>query len=102
MTIELAPELTCTEKDHFDLGSLKAGSLVCRAWIFLTRSCLFRKITLRADTVLAFRNLLGVTPGCTFVEHVRSVHAVRHQHHPDGHVYNDIAAGLVGIRELNL
>jgi hypothetical protein len=56
-----------------------------------TRSRFFRKITLRAGTVLAFCNLLRVTPGCTFVEHVRSVHAVRHQHHPDDHVYNDIA-----------
>lgn len=101
MTIELPQELIEEILDHMDFESLKSGSLVCRAWVFRARSHLFHKITLLPDSVVVFRDLLS-TPGCTFAEHIRSVHAVRHEWSLNNPVFDEIAAGLGGVLELNL
>ncbi|KAJ7363764.1 hypothetical protein DFH08DRAFT_1015176 [Mycena albidolilacea] len=101
MTIELPQELIEEILDHMDFESLKSGSLVCRAWVFRARSHLFHKITLLPDIVVVFRDLLS-TPGCTFAEHIRSVHAVRQEWSLNNPVFDEIAAGLGGVLELNL
>ncbi|KAF8201105.1 hypothetical protein K438DRAFT_1821383, partial [Mycena galopus ATCC 62051] len=101
MTIELPQELIEEILDHLDSDSLKHCSLVCWAWVFRARSLLFRKCNLNPKSVLAFRDLLR-SPSCTFADHFRSIRATKRHGNRNDHVFDEIAADFVGIRELSL
>ncbi|KAJ7841036.1 hypothetical protein B0H14DRAFT_3694835 [Mycena olivaceomarginata] len=95
MTIHFPQELIDEIIDHFsgDSGFLTACSLVCRAWVSRTRSCLFETCTLASYNLLGFCDLLQ-TPGCTFLQHVRSIDASYTCWEPDDSVLCGFAAGL--------
>ncbi|KAJ6486728.1 hypothetical protein C8R45DRAFT_995654 [Mycena sanguinolenta] len=107
MPSQLPQELIEEILHYFDVGdseTLKACSLVCRAWVFRARSTLFRKCFLRPNTIRTFRDL-SRSSNCTFKRHVRSVDVTRHCGHSNDHVFTEIAPDvveLVRVRELQM
>ncbi|KAF8217838.1 hypothetical protein K438DRAFT_1747104 [Mycena galopus ATCC 62051] len=102
--MEFPQELVEEILDRLDSESLKLCSLVCWAWVFRTRSRLFRKCTIHPKTVLTVRDLLQ-SPNCTFLQHIRSLDVERHSRRHTDPVFNEIAAAHfvgIGIRELDL
>ncbi|KAF7369089.1 hypothetical protein MVEN_00236000 [Mycena venus] len=96
MTIGLPQELIEEILDHLagDSGSLKACSLVCRAWVSRSRSHLFKTCTLVPDNILGFCELLRSPGGCTFIPHVCGIHADHHYWDLDDCRFNTITADL--------
>ncbi|KAF8218336.1 hypothetical protein K438DRAFT_1953148 [Mycena galopus ATCC 62051] len=76
MIIELPQELIDTILDHLASksapSSLKACSLVCRAWVSRSRWHLFETCILNSRTISVFSHLLR-SPDCTFLLHVRTI-----------------------------
>ncbi|KAK7046743.1 hypothetical protein R3P38DRAFT_2607754 [Favolaschia claudopus] len=106
MPVELPQELTDAIIDHLsnDPHSLQSCSLVCRAFVFRCRFHLFATCRLTATNIFEFCCLLR-SPACTFVPHVRSIHASRLQWHRDDRWFNEIAMDLrrlLGVRELDM
>ncbi|KAF7365543.1 hypothetical protein MVEN_00427600 [Mycena venus] len=106
MTIQLPQELIEVIIDHLadDSTSLKACSLVCRAWVCRSRRHLYKHITLLVRNILALRELLQ-SPWCTLLPHVSSIEAIRHEEDPDDGGFDDVAVDLhrlVETRRLNV
>ncbi|KAJ6551399.1 hypothetical protein B0H19DRAFT_1157486 [Mycena capillaripes] len=76
-----------------DYKSLKACSLVSRAWVLRSRSNLFETCTLLPRNIHVFQELLR-SPGCTFLRHIRSIKASRYDWHHHDHCFNEIVADL--------
>ncbi|KAJ7901603.1 hypothetical protein B0H13DRAFT_2027673 [Mycena leptocephala] len=107
MTIELPQELIDEILAHLagDSASLRACSLVCRAWVSSSRRPLFETCTLDDTTVLAFRDFLRAPQGCTFLQHIRNINAARSFWNPNDHAFDEVAADLrrlTGVRTLEL
>ncbi|KAJ6551565.1 hypothetical protein B0H19DRAFT_1073249 [Mycena capillaripes] len=107
MSIQLPQELIEEIVDHLagDFASLKACSLVCRAWVFRTRSYLFETCRLEPDNIIDFYDLLRSPDICTFLLHVRSVSADRHYWHHNDRWFNEITTRLhylANVRTLEL
>jgi len=77
-------------------SSLKACSLVCRAWVFRCRSYLFRTFTLVPNNIIDFRELLR-SPHCTFLPHIRSLKITRNYWHENDRWFDVVAADLVRL-----
>ncbi|KAF7377640.1 hypothetical protein MSAN_00186800 [Mycena sanguinolenta] len=85
-------------------ASLKACSLVSRAWISRSRSCLFETCFITPENVLAFRDLMR-SPCCTFIRHIRSIQAERRHGHKNDGCFSEIAPNLrllENVRSLKL
>jgi len=95
MTIQLPPELIEEIVGHLagDSRSLKTCSLVCRALVFRSRSYLFKTCWLTPNNIFGFCYLLR-SPSCTFLPHVRSIHAFRHHWHQHDRWFKEVAADL--------
>ncbi|KAJ6551562.1 hypothetical protein B0H19DRAFT_1378262 [Mycena capillaripes] len=110
MSIQLPQELVEEIVDHLkgDFASLKACSLVCRAWVFRTRPYLFEiseTCRLEPDSIIDFYDLLRYPQMCTFLLHVRSVSAYRNYWHHNDRWFNEIATHLhhlANVRTLEL
>ncbi|KAF7368976.1 hypothetical protein MVEN_00224000 [Mycena venus] len=103
MTIELPAELIDAILDHLarDFTSLKACSLVCRAWVVRSRSHLFETCSLAPNNIIGFCSLLH---SCTFLHHIHSLDLFREVPHQNDHWFSDIDSlcRLTGIRVLQM
>ncbi|KAF7369080.1 hypothetical protein MVEN_00235000 [Mycena venus] len=95
MTIQLAQELVDAIVDYLkaDYGSLRAGSLVARAWVPRCRFHLFKTCLLNSTNIPVFCELLR-SPNCTFLQHVCSVDAARTDSHQNSLYFDEIAPDL--------
>ncbi|KAJ7922247.1 hypothetical protein B0H13DRAFT_2411742, partial [Mycena leptocephala] len=87
-----------------DSRSLKACSLVCREWVFHSRSHLFETCSLWPSKILGFCDLLQ-SPNCTLIPHVRSIRDLKHYGPQDYDSFNKIAVDLgrlPNVRELEM
>ncbi|KAF7368955.1 Cytoplasmic protein [Mycena venus] len=87
-----------------DSRSLKACSLVCREWVFRSRSHLFETCSLWPSKILGFCDLLQ-SPNCTLIPHVRTIRDLKHYGPQDYYSFNKIAADLgrlPNVRELEM
>ncbi|KAK7016946.1 hypothetical protein R3P38DRAFT_3202429 [Favolaschia claudopus] len=76
-------------------GSLKAGSLVCHAWLSRIRPYLFRTVALNTSNIIAFGELLRSPNDCSFLPLIRRINAHRLIGDPlDGIYFNAIADDL--------
>ncbi|KAK7052245.1 hypothetical protein R3P38DRAFT_2603562 [Favolaschia claudopus] len=57
--------------------SLKAGSLVCHAWLSRIRPILFSTITLRKKNIVAYTEILRSLNDCSFLPLIRRINAHR-------------------------
>ncbi|KAF7335996.1 hypothetical protein MSAN_02313300 [Mycena sanguinolenta] len=107
MRSQFPQELVDEILDHFDIGdseTLKACSLVGRAWVFRARSILFRKCFIHPATIRTFRDL-SRSKNCTFKRHIRSIDVTRHCGDPNDHLFTETAPDvveLVGVRDLQM
>ncbi|KAJ7716357.1 hypothetical protein B0H14DRAFT_3012961 [Mycena olivaceomarginata] len=106
MNQDFPQELIDAILDHLadDRRSLKACSLVCRAWVSRCRSHLFGNCSLFPNDILVFRDLLRA-PHCTFAQDIRSMSVVRLSDNEYDHYFDEIAVDLrrlTTIRELRL
>jgi hypothetical protein len=106
MSTKFAQELIDEILDYFaeDFRSLKFCSLVCREWVFRSRSHVFKKCSLPPSKIPGFCELLR-SPACTLLPHVRTIFHTIHHNLEDYHCFNAIAADLhrlTNVRELNL
>ncbi|KAJ6560114.1 hypothetical protein B0H19DRAFT_1260761 [Mycena capillaripes] len=108
MTIQpnIPPELVHKILDSHaaDSRSLKACSLVCREWVFRSRSHLFEICSLWPSKILGFCDLLQ-SPNCTLIHHVRSIRDLKHYGPEDYDSFSKIAADLGRlpyVRELEM
>ncbi|KAJ6580968.1 hypothetical protein B0H19DRAFT_489637 [Mycena capillaripes] len=95
MTIQFPRELVHEFIDYLaeDRRSIKSCSLVCREWVFHSRSHLFEKCPLWPSKIVDFCDLLR-SPACTILPHVRGIHELKHYGPEDYDSFNKIAADL--------
>ncbi|KAJ7846900.1 hypothetical protein B0H13DRAFT_2406685 [Mycena leptocephala] len=106
MSTKFPQELIDEILDYFaeDFRSLKFCSLVCREWVFRSRSHLFKKCALWPSRIPGFCELLR-SPACTFLRHVRTIRHIKHYSLEDCDLFNAIAADLgrlINVRELEI
>ncbi|KAJ7846912.1 hypothetical protein B0H13DRAFT_2406718 [Mycena leptocephala] len=106
MSTKFPQELIDEILDYFaeDFRSLKFCSLVCREWVFRSRSHVFKKCSLPPSKIPGFCELLQ-SPACTLLPHVRTIFHTIHYDLEDYHCFNAVAADLgrlTNVRELNL
>ncbi|KAJ6569466.1 hypothetical protein B0H19DRAFT_1066200 [Mycena capillaripes] len=96
MSIELPQELIEQILDHLadDIGTLRACTLMGRAWVYPSRSYLFKTCRLNPDNILVFCELLRSPHSCIFLPHIRSITAFRNYWHPNDGWFDEIAAHL--------
>ncbi|KAJ6591291.1 hypothetical protein DFH09DRAFT_1139204 [Mycena vulgaris] len=82
-----------------DLDSLKACSMIGKAWIPRSRLHLFKtwNCVLLPKNIRGFHELLQSPYGCSFLPLIRSVKASRYYWHHNDRYFNDIAADLRGV-----
>ncbi|KAJ7768286.1 hypothetical protein B0H16DRAFT_312855 [Mycena metata] len=109
MSIQVPQELVDQIVDYLahDPSSLKACSLVSRAWVLRTRPHLFRlcSLCLNSENIIAFRDLLASPMDCTFLPHVRSITARRNPLDSVDHCFNEIVPELqrlTGVHALEM
>ncbi|KAF7330375.1 60S ribosomal protein L20-B [Mycena venus] len=88
-------KLLCDHGRHtiIDFNTLKAYSLVGRAWVTRCRSYLFEKCILNSNNILVFRDLLR-SPHCTFRPHIRGINVIRNSFHLNDRCFNEIVEDL--------
>ncbi|KAK7050476.1 hypothetical protein R3P38DRAFT_1758509 [Favolaschia claudopus] len=83
-------------------GSLKAGSLVCHAWLSRIRPHLFRTIALSTSNIIAFGELIRSPNDCSFLPLIRRINAHRLIGDPlDGIYFNAIADDLRTLTDIH-
>ncbi|KAJ6580966.1 hypothetical protein B0H19DRAFT_1251236 [Mycena capillaripes] len=95
MTTKFPRELVHKFLDYLaeDLHTLKSCSLVCREWVFRSRSHLFEKCPLSPSKILGFCDLLR-SSACTILLHVRSIYGIKHYGPKDYRSFNKVAVDL--------
>ncbi|KAJ7318098.1 hypothetical protein DFH08DRAFT_400003 [Mycena albidolilacea] len=106
MTTTIPQELAEEILDHLadDLPSLGACSLVCRAWVFPSRSRLFKTCYLDGHNARGFRDL-SRSPDCTFLHNIHRIEAYQYLWADEGRYLGEIApdlSSLTGVRELDM
>ncbi|KAJ6551397.1 hypothetical protein B0H19DRAFT_1157480 [Mycena capillaripes] len=96
MTIDFPQELVEAILDQLadESASLKACSLVCRAWVSRSRFHLFETCNLLPENILVFRDLLRSHIACTFAPQIRRITAFRDYSHANDDCFDTIAVDL--------
>jgi hypothetical protein len=106
MSTKFPQELIDKILDYFaeDFRSLKFCSLVCREWVFRSRSHVFKKCSFPPSKIPGFCELLQ-SPACSLLPHVRTIRHIKPYSPKDYDCFKAIAADLgrlTNVRELEI